>query len=403
MKKISLIAILAAFLFIAGIVGGVYHVGRQRMPLVFVDIPTSSLEWIEKIKESNTTSISVEEYGPFNWDNSDDVGQGENTTWSNIDEDPNFIVYYKKEPTGLNVQNARRVLGAANEAIGEIQTLMGWYPYPSECNGRKLAIYMATNEAEYATTINELAGTTCNSSGSIGMHVCHIGPLGSLTDGIVLHHSCFDYSLPHENWYDVVLRHEMNHFAFYSSINFGNGVSHPLWIIEGLAEYASKSRGQVQDADSIAFIKDKCDIYAEFPLEKNSAYWAGRSFYQFVKDTKGDVAVKSFITSLYENNLEESLNVPFDSDTLDLKNRWVEDMIRRSVPEDQLAALLESAVGEDMSGTLNNVLSILQGEIPEGYDLKDAATDALNVAKGVKQAKDALNPINLLEKAVDTL
>lgn len=330
MKKINLTTIVIMFFVFAGIIAGVYHAGRHRKPLVFVEIPLQSLDWIQKIRDLNTTSISVVDFGPFNWDNIDDLGQSENSVWANINTDPNFIIYYKTDQTGLNVQNARRVLATANETIGEIETLMGRYPYPSTCNGRKLAIYLPSNDAEYATTINELYGETCNSAGSIGMHICHIGPLGALTDGIVIHHSCFDYDSYRGNWFDVVLKHEMNHFALYSSIDFGKVVDHPLWVVEGLAEYACRQRAQVHDRDSIAFIEAKCDIYDEFPLEKNSAYWAGRSFYQFINDTKGETAVRSFVTALYTKNLQTSLMVPFESDTLDLKPRWVEDMILRA-------------------------------------------------------------------------
>ena len=333
MKKINLSIIVIAFLVFAGVIGGVYHAGRHRKPLVFVEIPTPTFDWIQKITDLNTTLISVVDYGPFNWDNTDDVGMAENSIWTSIDTDPNFVVYYKTDQTGLNIQNARRILSTANESISEIQDLMGRYPYPSTCNGRKLAIYLPSNEEEYASVIDELYGGKCNSSGSIGMHICHIGPLGALTDGIVIHHSCFDYERPREGWFDVTLKHEMNHFAFYSSINFANNIDHPLWIVEGLAEYASWPRGQVQDRDSIDFISQNCDIYGEFPLETNSAYWAGRSFYQFIKDSKGDLAVKSFIASLYNENLEGSLVIPFDADTLELKERWIEDMIYRSSPD----------------------------------------------------------------------
>ena len=343
MKKINLTIVVLAFLVFAGIIGGVYHAGRHRKPLVFVEIPDLSFDWIQKIKDFNTTSINVVDYGPFNWDNTDDIGQQGNTPWSNIDTDPNFIIYYKKDQSGLNIQNARRVLDVANETIPEIQELMGRYPYPSTCNGRKLAIYLPSNDAEYGAIINELAGEECNSSGSIGMHICHIGPLGALTDGIVIHHTCFNYDQPEKNWFDATVKHEMNHFALYSSIDFGKVVDHPLWVVEGLAEYASWPRGQVQDRDSIDFIESRCDIYNEFPRESNSEYWAGRSFYQFIKDTKGSNAVRAFISSLYGASLENYLVVPFESDTLELKNRWIEDMRSRA----NLIDISQADAGDD--------------------------------------------------------
>ena len=329
MKKSSFIFILIAFLVFAFIIGGVYHTGRQRKPLVFVEIPPMSFDWVEKIKDWNSTNVSIVDYGPFNWDNTEDVGQ-DPTKWECIDTDPNFMIYYKKDQTSLNVQNARRVLGVANEAIGEIQELMGRYPYPETCNGRKLAIYLPSNPAEYASTINTLAGETCSSASTIGMHICHIGPLGALTDGIVLHPMCFDYEGPRENWADVVLRHEMNHFALFAFIDFGKGVDHPLWVVEGLAEYASWHRGQVQAKDSIDFIQANCELLSEFPLESNAAYWAGRSFYQFVEDTRGEGTVKTFISDLYSHSLQESLQRPFSSDTLSVKELWVQDMLQRA-------------------------------------------------------------------------
>ena len=329
MKKSSLTFIVTAFLVFAFVVGGVYYTGRQRKPLVFVEIPTLSHDWVKKIMDFNMINISIVDFGPFNWDNAEDPGQDQ-TKWLSIDTDPNFVVYYKKDQTSLNVQNARRVLALANDAVGEIQDLMGRYPYPESCNGRKLAIYLPSNAAEYSSIINSLAGKTCNSASSIGMHICHIGPLGALTDGIVLHPTCFDYEGPMENWADCVLRHEMNHFAFMSFIDFSKGINHPLWIVEGLAEYASWERGQVQSKDSIDFIHTKCDIDGEFPLESNAAYWAGRSFYQFVEDSRGTVAVKSFITDLYRHSLRESLQRPFETDTIPVKQLWVEDMKHRA-------------------------------------------------------------------------
>ena len=328
--KNNLIFVTWVFLVFAGIIGGVYHAGRQRKPLVFVEIPTASFDWVKRLTDGTSTRISIVDLGPFNWDNEDDYGRDEEVKWESIDNDPNFVIYYKKDQTSLNVQNARRVLDDANVAIGEIQELMGRYPYPNTCNGRKLAIYLPSSAAEYSATIDALAGQVCNSAGSIGMHICHVGPLGALTDGIVLHPMCFDYEGPRENWADVVLRHEMNHFALFASIDFGQGIAHPLWVVEGLAEYASWQRGQVQHRDSIDFIEQHCNIDEEFPLESNSAYWAGRSFYQFVEDSMGEIAAKQFIRSLYDRQVDECISTVFQPDSVSVKDMWVNDMRHRA-------------------------------------------------------------------------
>ena len=341
MKKNSYLGIIIGFILAAIIVGFVYYKGRQRKPLVYPVIPTSTVDWTKLLQNFNSLSISIVEKGPFNWDNKDDIGQEAGSEWQMVDTDPYFIVYYKNDAMHLNVQNARRVLQIAHEAIPEIQSLMGSYHFPEDCNGRKLAIYAASSVADYQATIDRLFGEKVNSSSSVGMFICHIGPLGCLADGIVLHPMCFDYESAHDNWAETVLRHEMNHYAYFSSIDFSKEIDHPLWISEGLAEYASIPGGQISDRDSIDYIAANCHVTGDFPVETLSQYWAGRSFYKFIEDTQGIFGVRSFIQNLYENDLLTVLGLSFP-DVSGIDSLWVQDMLERKAIADSLRNAIPS-------------------------------------------------------------
>lgn len=328
MKKINftLTGIITAFLTIAVVVGFVYHTGRQRKPLVFAIIPDVTKIWADGLNKFNTVNISIQDKGPFNWEQEKDLGKRENSGWSSIDTDPNFVIYYKNDALNLNVQNARRVQQIANEAIPEIENLMGRYPYPSTLNGRKLAIYLASTPDEYSNTIDELAGKACKSAGSVGIFISHVGPLGFLPDGIVLSPKCFNYELHPDNWAERVLRHEMNHFVFFSQLSYDKALDHPLWVSEGLADYASlMHREQVSSVDSIEYIANKCELLKEFPTEISSQYWAGRSFYKFMEQEKGPITVREFIQNLYSNPLKTSLETSF-TDSTDVKELWVKNL-----------------------------------------------------------------------------
>ena len=336
MKKNSFLGIIIAFIVGAVLVGFVYYTGRQRKPMVYSRIPLATTQWTEVLKTFKSLNISVVPKGPFNWNNKEDFGQIPNTGWQRVDTDPSFLVYYKNDAMHLNVQNARRVLQIANEAIPEIQELMGTYPFPDNCNGRRLAIYITSSPAEYQTTVDKLSGGRSNSAGSAAMLVTHVGPLGCLADGIVLHPVCFDYESDPSNWAETTLRHEMNHYAYFLSLDYSKELNHPLWVSEGLAEYFSVKRGQIVGKDSIEYIAANCKPMEEFPMETKSQYWAGRSFYQFVEDTKGMIGLKDLIQTLYKNDIETTLALSFE-DAAHVDSLWVKDMLEKSAAVDSLA------------------------------------------------------------------
>lgn len=334
MKKISVITVFTIFLISAVVVGATYHAGTKRKPLIYTDIPDLTVNWLEHLDQFRSVFGSIDKVGPFDWENTEDYGQSAEDGWKYI-EDENIIVYYKPDQLQLNLQNARRTLHVANEAIPEIQDLMGGYPFPNIVNGRKLPIYMAPTDVEYASTINVLCNKNCNSAGSLGMYIFAVGPLGCKTDGIVLHPSCYDYETPRDYWMESVLRHEMNHFAYFSFLNYGKEIDNPLWVSEGLAEYASLPHTQVSSRDSIDYIANNCSLGDEFPEERLASYWAGKSFYVFLEHKTGGFELRKFIQNLYQNSIDSTLYAVFPNE--DVKEMWIEDMMDCAGLNDSLA------------------------------------------------------------------
>ncbi len=288
--------------------GQVYSAGLNRPPLKYTHIPDETIRWIHILDSlSDDNGFTVTDQGPFDWDNGDDLGQDNNYGWS-YEEDDNFIVYYQKDRDAKWQGYAQSVLREANGAICELTDLMGHYYYASDMNGRKLSIYLANSPQQYASTINGLLGRPCNNvQNSIGMIITQVGPLGCLTHGIVLHPECFNEFQPSQNRYPKVLRHEMNHYVFFSSLNYDKNVSHFQWMSEGLAEYScnSSDHTQLTGKDSIDFISRYCKLTKEFPSKGNAAYWAGESFFLFIEKYMGGQFVRNFIRKSYQHTTSE--------------------------------------------------------------------------------------------------
>lgn len=313
------------FLGMAVIMALIYMAGRQRRPLVYKYIPDENKVWISHLNDDYKYAITDVEKGPYKWDNDKDLGVKEE--WSKA-EDPNFIVYYHEDDRNVWSTRAELVLKWANEAILDLENLMGKYYFPEDVNGRKLAIYLPEKAANYASLINRLMEQQCNSIGSIGICIVQIGPLGCQTKGIVLHPDCFDPSTGEKNSARKTLRHEMDHYVYFSSLNYSKELGHPLWTIEGMAEYfCDRSGHQINSMDSISFINENCDLSKNFPAQWNSSYWAGESFYRFVADENGSVGVSEFIKGLYEHKVDTAIMIAFP-EIQDVHELWVNNLLR---------------------------------------------------------------------------
>lgn len=335
-SKSTIIGTVTAFLVLAAIIGKVYETGINRPPLKYAHIPSYTKDYIGELGNFKGLGFTFSDLGPFDWENSEDIGQDQENGWQN-EPDDNFIVYYKHDKQAVWQGHAQDVLLCARENTEYLKELFGKYYYAKDMNGRRLAIYLPDNDALYRHTVDTLLGKKgYNASSAAGVIITQVGPLGCLTKGIVLNPICFDKeNRITANNYRRVLKHEMAHYVFFTSLDYGKNISHYQWVSEGIAEYFSFNRDNVVHSnDSINFIEKNCRLNGEFPLEMNSAYWAGESFFCYLEKKGGLDMVKQFLRKSYEMATDSI----FTSDSISveaLHREWVNDM--RTLPADSMA------------------------------------------------------------------
>lgn len=347
---LTLLKIGIVFFAIALLVGKAYDTGLHRPPLKYANIPDVTKEYLKNLDRSNRDQgFTISDIGPFDWDNTSDYGQNQPSVldsddpqeeWKKV-ENENFIVYYEYDEDALWQAHALDVLRVAQETIEPLKELFGVYYYPSTVNGRRLALYLPSNTAKYKETVCELLEKpNYDITNVAGVTITEIGPLGCLTRGIVLSPDDFDVPDDHINGFVKVLQHEMNHYVFFTSLNYNNDVHHYLWISEGIAEYFCRRHNghQVSDPDSINFIRTKCNLNAEFTME--ASYWAGESFFNFMDQTMGKNTLKSFLETAYQCSTD-SVFIKMGMPAPDTHEDWVESLEQPAVETLDMMAMTE--------------------------------------------------------------
>lgn len=326
--KIAFIKWTALFVVLAFIVAKVYDIGLHRPPLKYANIPTSTQDYLRNLgKNTKDQGISYSDQGPFDWKNDNDLGQQKAEAWKS-EEDENFIVYYHHDQEAIWQAHAQEILHQARENIDYLKDLFGVYFYASDMNGRRLAIYLPENAGGYSATISNLMGQTHgDSSGSLGITITQVGPLGCMTKGIVLHPKCFDVEPHNVNGFVKVLQHEMCHYVFFSALDYSKDVSHYLWVSEGIAEYFCDRHDhrQVHAPDSIEFIKNNCQLSGEFPHKGNAAYWAGESFFRFLEKKGKKADVKKFIQNAFTHTTDSVFIIQKQAPE-EVHQQWVQSL-----------------------------------------------------------------------------
>lgn len=354
------------FAVVALLFGWLYKIGVNRPPLRYAHIPTSTRDFINEVgKKAKDQGLSFQDHGPFDWDENSNVGENSAENWAK-EFDENFIVYYHKDNEAQWQLYAQQVLEKANENIATLTDLMGKYYYAADMNGRKLAIYLPETEDLYIKTIGLLMGNSGqNAKGSLGITITQVGPLGCLTKGIVLHPLCFKDEPEGMNGYVKTLQHEMNHYVFFSSLDYGKVIKHYLWVSEGIAEfYCNRYHGHKVSGDSISFIEQNCLLNQEFPLEENSAYWAGESFYRYLESQGGKKSVQKFVSTAYTTTTD-SVFIRQKMSAPAVHKKWV--------------ASLRANRGQNIPGELGN--------------MKNSATDEILNKENIGKALDITSKV----------
>lgn len=347
---LTFIKIGIVFLIVALLVGKTYEIGLHRPPLKYANIPDVTKEYLRNLDRNNRDQgITISDIGPFDWDNTTDLGQDKNPVigndnpreeWQKV-ENANFIVYYEYDEDAVWQGHALDVLRTAQETIDPLKELFGVYFYPSMVNGRRLSLYLPSTTAKYKeTTCQLLEQPNYDITGVAGVTITEIGPLGCLTRGIVLSPDSFDVPADHINGYVKVLQHEMNHYVFFTALNYNNDVHHYLWMSEGIAEYFCRRHDgqQVSDPESIDFIRANCQLNGEFTTE--ASYWAGESFFNFLDQTKGKNTLKSFLETAYQCSTD-SVFIKMGMPAWDTHEDWVEALEQPAIDTIDMMAMSE--------------------------------------------------------------
>ena len=326
--KIAFLKWTALFTLLAFIVAKVYDIVLHRPPLKYADVPPSTKEYLRNLgKNTQDQGISYSDQGPFDWNNNNDLGQKKSETWKS-EEDENFIVYYHHDQEATWQAHAQDVLHHARENVGYLKDLFGVYFYAADMNGRRLAIYLPESESLYSSTIaNLMEQPNVDSSGSLGITITQVGPLGCMTKGIVLHPSCFDVDPYDVNGFVKVLQHEMCHYVFFSALDYNRDVRHYLWVSEGIAEYFCDRHDhrQIHAPDSVDFIANNCQLTGEFPHEGNASYWAGESFFRFLEKKGKKAEVRKFIQDAFTHTTD-SVFITQQQAPEKVHKQWVESL-----------------------------------------------------------------------------
>lgn len=155
-------------------------------------------------------------FGPSAWPNKKDYGQKKD--WDK-EEKECFIVYYNKDKDGVWQLNAQSLLTELVRSKQLMQEEMKFlFTNPQKINGRKLAFYLPTTEAQYDSVLKKLtksyADSIDNASRYSGYMYSEFGPLGFKPVGIVIKPESFDIPMNEPNSYRAVA---IGALAYYES------------------------------------------------------------------------------------------------------------------------------------------------------------------------------------------
>ena len=290
-------------------------------------------------REYRDVCLSISSQGPFKWDNKNDLGfskvLGE---WAN-ELDQQSVIYFRRDKDAVWQERAQKVLSEVDIIADELSRKLGRICCSADsANGRKLPVYMPETGQEFAQVLENLCDGLRAPTNGEGCSVIQIGPLGCQDKGIVLHPDLFssDGNLVY------TLRKEMARYAYLSSVDYDEEISHPSWFTEGLIDYLAAK------ADTLAFLGEEITSLAEKELELgaenlfkgDAASKAGASFIQFLESIVGSDA----FTDLIQVTFSEPLDSAFSKAGIDfqeVKESWINTL--RGVTEELSETVQDAA------------------------------------------------------------
>ncbi len=295
------------------LLGAVYQKGKMPGGLIYAEIHPETIRFLNDLSDKLDIFIRFDpDVRPKDWKNTLNYGEDPATGLKKI-EDDNFIIYFSD--TERESERAVKILGWAKEAISPLTGLMGSYPYPAVLNNRKLPVYLSRNSTQYDEIASMLLGVRTSMKGTWGVYISSYSQMGCLTKGIVISPDTWvnDKSAKETLW------HEMNHFVYFSTLEYDKVVRPYMWVYEGLAEYFSKEERKLTRQQI-----EKCLTYSlerNFP-ENLANYWGGESVFRFMENHYNVNRVETFIKYTYSTTVEQSIGLTFQSDINEFESIW---------------------------------------------------------------------------------
>lgn len=283
---------------------------RYDAPLAEAVIPEGTLAFLDSLGkrllsgDDHLVLYRRDSLDADSWNNDHDFGRRDSNGFYVYDEDTMFVIYSDKNDPDLLAMT----LEYAKSAVSPLEQVMGQYYYPYMVNGRKLPLYLCTDEDNYQYACRSLCGDQEDYSGTWGLCVQSYYGYDVLAQGITLNYGSMkkisrdpDLDLKATIW------HEMNHYVYFQSIDLSKEISMHTWIYEGLAEYFSSNVKRQTTALSSTEKKAVYtnDFESSFdPFLFN--YSGGELFYDYLEASYGEDKVLEFVQDIYSRPLEDA-------------------------------------------------------------------------------------------------
>lgn len=335
-KVISKITAMVIALAVIGLViAKLYDIGIHRPSLAYRQLSPQTIMWLNAFNQADPESIiKAAPVGPFEWSNKDDIGQKRKMGKWGKEEDANAIVYYRKDRDAQGQLRARRVIECVENIILELPSYLSTYHYPTDLNGRKMAIYLPDKDSEFTTLINKLSDNGLLGGSKYGCSIISIGPLGCQCKAIIIHPNAFiNNNADGDPEFIRVLRRELAYYTYLAGLDYNKPTHRQAWFIQGISEHFSLEGRRLPafTPEMIQRMEQECALNAEFPAKNKLSQLGGTSFIQFYEQAFGQVALSDLIEATYSMPVDSALCRT--NDLTELKQQWIEYLRTEQAPE----------------------------------------------------------------------
>lgn len=326
-KKQNVLAVILEWL-LAITIGGLIafflfrNLFDEQRPLIGADIPQSTKDWFKDLIDGGS------DIGGIFWP--DSIGKKDWTKYESIEdmkslEDDLFVFYYSSKDSVSERKKTLVCQRYAHEAVPVGDAFMKGYPYPSseKMKGRKLPIYLANSVDDFRSICKQLG---CGDPGTwaVGLYCFMYNAYGSYCKGVIISPAAWTVPEPlidsttQDEELKRVLWHEMNHFMYFTNMNYLK-TSHPnLWFTEGLAEYFAESTEMLQAVRN----HKKYELMNDFQ-DGSSEYWVGVSAYLCLEQHYGKETISNMVTHSYDHSIDEAVQMSIPNENLKSWNaKW---------------------------------------------------------------------------------